>query len=166
MWLWTWTKPQWWLSKIPYLFIASGNLGMFQRHFVNNYTTRGSQQEEVHLSRDKWVWHLLASTRVRGRALAMLTPARRPLAVRKSYFETWHVYFGVVLCQCRWLRYLAGKCWISTRYKHALGDIADLLLPVFCLPFCWLCLRQMPRPGTLKISRRNIRSRPSVLVRE
>jgi len=46
------------------------------------------QQEYVHLSRDKWAWHLLASTRVRGRALAMLTPARRPLAVRESYFET------------------------------------------------------------------------------
>ena len=30
----------------------------------------------------------LASTRVRRRALAMLTPSRRPLAVRKSYFET------------------------------------------------------------------------------
>ena len=145
---------------------ASGNLGMFERHFVDNYNTGGSQQEYVNLSRDKWTWHLLASTRVRGRALAMLTPARRPLAVRKSYFKTWHVYFGVVLCQCRWLRYLAGECWISTRYKPALCDIADLLLPAFCLPFYWFCLRQMPHLGTLKISRRNIRSRPSVPVRD
>ena len=121
----------------------------------------------------RW-WHFLsyvrglwlASTRVWRRALAMLTPARRPFAVRKSYFETWHAYFGVVLCQCRWLRYLAGECSISTRYKPALCDIADLLLPAFCLPFYWFCLRQMPRPGTLKISRCNIRSRPSVPVRD
>ena len=47
----------------------------------------------------------------------------------KNYFETWHAYFGVVLRQCRWLRYLATECSISTRYKPALCDIADLLLP-------------------------------------
>jgi len=69
------------LSKIAYLVIASGNLGMFERQM-------GVAS--------------LASTRVRWTALAMLTPARRPLAVRKSYFETGHAYFGVVLCQCRW----------------------------------------------------------------
>jgi len=45
-------------SKIAYLFIASGNLGMFERQMG------------------------VASVGV------MLTPARRPLAVRKSYFET------------------------------------------------------------------------------
>ena len=56
---------------------------MFQRHSVNNYKTGDSQQEDVHLLRDKWAWHLLASTRVRGRALAMLTPARRPWPYEK-----------------------------------------------------------------------------------
>ena len=54
-----------------------------------------------------------------GNSVSHVKPAPSPLALRKSYVKTWHVYLGVVLCivlcQFRRLRHLADdRCVVWT----------------------------------------------------
>ena len=96
----------WWLETAPCCCCWAGEPSCLQKSAWQASACRmpyrrfaAGVRPEIYILGPVVTWLVLA--------LAVLTAAPRPLAVRKSYLERWHVYMGVVLCDCRWLRYPA-----------------------------------------------------------